>query len=182
MSSRTIVSFFFAFLVAFPATVGAETTSPTHGSAAAPADEYFGRLRLSIIGIKNELALIETRVEADPAHADAHLKTCDLIEESLEDWAVKYPHDSWLQDMLGRLELLYAHVASLDGKLHLARLVMWTHEHLRGSTADDATRVQAAKLFDVPLRTQDVLATPSPDPLDPTTPIVTPAPSPAATP
>jgi hypothetical protein len=149
---------------------------------AAPADEYFGRMKLSIIGIRNELKLLHERVEGDPVNAEANLKTADLVEDALEDWAQKYPRDSWLQGSFSSLELLYGHIASLDGRLHVARLVVWTHVHLAGSTIADSCDAEAATLFDVPMHTNDAAATSTPDPLDPTTtpaPLASPTPAPS---
>jgi hypothetical protein len=154
-----------ALLAVSIAVAPAAAQADTHSSQAAPADEYFGRMRLSIVGIRNEIGLLDARIEADPATADQDLKTCELVENALEDWAVKYPHDSWLDAQMARMETLYARVASLDGRLHLAHLVRWIEQHFAGTPVGDDARREAAGLFGVPLTlTGDSAPSPSPAP------------------
>jgi hypothetical protein len=148
MVSALLSAVFFAVMWGLPPQARSATT-------AAPADEYFGRMHMSILGIRNELAVLDKRVTDDPVHAEGNIATCELVEDALEAWATKYPQDSWLQGQLEQLESVYAHVSSLEGRLHLARLVLWAHEHLAGSPVDADARVAAAKLFGVPLHSDD---------------------------
>ena len=138
---------------------------PAFGSAhttkgdSAPADEYFGKMQMSILGIRNELKTLESRVESDPEAAESDIKIADDVEDSIEAWALKYPRDSWLPDACAHLETLYAHVSALEGRLHLAAFVLWMHAHLRNTPLDEATRAQAAQLFNVPEHTSDLAKT-----------------------
>jgi len=68
-----------------------------HRRAKAPADEYFGRFRLSILGVRNVIAEIDTR--ADNAAEDVAQSMCHkliLVEDALRDWQAKYPDDAWV--------------------------------------------------------------------------------------
>jgi hypothetical protein len=62
----------------------------------APADEYFGRMKLSILGIGNIMHDTKLREAYDPAHASDNYAKLALAEDALEDWAAKYPQDTWL--------------------------------------------------------------------------------------
>ena len=62
----------------------------------APADEYFGRMKLSILGIGNIMHDTKLRESYDPAHAADNFTKLASAEDALEDWAAKYPEDTWL--------------------------------------------------------------------------------------
>ena len=68
-----------------------------HRSALAPADEYFGGFKMSILGVRNTIADIDAR--ADVAADAAARSLCHklvLAEEALRDWHAKYPDDVWI--------------------------------------------------------------------------------------
>lgn len=62
----------------------------------APADEYFGRMKMSILGITNSIRDTGTREGFDPTHASQYFGGLLLTENALLDWAHKYPQDSWI--------------------------------------------------------------------------------------
>ncbi len=62
----------------------------------APADEYFGHLKMSILGIGNTIKDTTIRVSSDPDHAARYYGGLNWAEEALEDWARKYPQDNWI--------------------------------------------------------------------------------------
>ena len=62
----------------------------------APADEYFGRLKLSILGIRNTIKDAGLKCDADPAHATNVIGSVALTEDAMHDWEKKYPADSWI--------------------------------------------------------------------------------------
>lgn len=68
----------------------------TANPVVAPADEYFGRMKLSILGIGNIMHDTKLREAYDPSHAADNYAKLSLAEDALEDWAAKYPQDTWL--------------------------------------------------------------------------------------
>lgn len=154
-----------ALSIALSPTLAGAQPSPAK-SQAAPADEYFGQMKMSILGIRNELKTLTQRIDGDPAASESDIHTAELVEDSLEQWAVKYPKDSWLPDACTKLETVYGHVAALEGKLHLARFVMWMHAHLKDTPLEAQARAEAATLLSVPEHSADLakIAEPSPDP------------------
>jgi hypothetical protein len=62
----------------------------------APADEYFGRQQISTLGIDNMIRDTDRRESSDPASAVRLYGGLVAAEDALEDWARKYPQDSWI--------------------------------------------------------------------------------------
>ena len=99
MSRLTLGALLLA-LVGISAPANAATAAhPAHVAAApkvAPADEYFGRMKMSILGITNSIRDTGVREGYDPQHASQYYNTLAMTENAVEDWAHKYPQDSWI--------------------------------------------------------------------------------------
>lgn len=104
----------------------------------APADEYFGRMKMSILGIRNGLHDTTLRVGFDPRHAATQLGTCRWLQDSIEDWGDKYPNDSWLPGTVFGLERLYERMHSVAARAYQRDLAAWVHRHYRGSRFERA--------------------------------------------
>jgi len=92
----------------------------------APADEYFGRLKLSILGIRNTIKDMGLKADADPAHAaNAVMGSVGLTEDALRDWEKKYPQDGWIPATIFSLERLYAKVDSDEARAHARVTMAW---------------------------------------------------------
>lgn len=87
-------------VAALAAPVLASTTAaapqPAAKAAVAPADEYFGRQKLSTLGIDNMIHDTDMRESFDPDLASRLYGPLMAAEDALEDWAAKYPHDTWI--------------------------------------------------------------------------------------
>src|SRR5579863_3339607 len=98
--SRVTLGALLLTLVGISAPANAATAShPAHAAPApkvAPADEYFGRMKMSILGISNSIKDTGTREGFDPVHASNYYGGLALTENALQDWARKYPQDSWI--------------------------------------------------------------------------------------
>ncbi|MDE2481486.1 MAG: hypothetical protein KGN02_04805 [bacterium] len=73
-------------------------------SSVAPADEYFGPFKESILGIRNRLLAFERDTAWD---LKRHLRALDNEELAIEDWYRKYPRDPWIRDFSARLVRVY---------------------------------------------------------------------------
>lgn len=63
--------------------------------ASAPADEYFGRQKLSNLGIRNIIRAF--RVEGNsPLALPIQRGRMEAVDSALYDWGEKYPRDPWL--------------------------------------------------------------------------------------
>jgi hypothetical protein len=80
----------------------------------APADEYFGPFKESVLEIRNRLMAFERDSNWDLAR---HVRAIDNVEMAIEDWHRKYPGDPWIPGFSGRLAHVYerAHAARTRG-------------------------------------------------------------------
>jgi hypothetical protein len=63
----------------------------------APADEYFGRDRMSVLGMRNAIRDIARRVESAPPDEVAALYgKLTMVEDAILDLRDRYPRDTWL--------------------------------------------------------------------------------------
>lgn len=83
--------------------------------AAAPADQYFGRLKLSNLGVRN--VIHDITIEGDsPLAIPKQIGRLAACDSALVDWANKYPRDRWLPSAMLKLAKLLKNKqqASLD--------------------------------------------------------------------
>ncbi|HUA09737.1 MAG TPA: hypothetical protein VMA98_10725 [Candidatus Acidoferrales bacterium] len=74
-------------------------------SGPAPADEYFGPFKESVLEIRNRLVAFEHDADRDLRRS---LRGIDTLEVTIEDWYRKYPHDPWIPQFARRLTRVYA--------------------------------------------------------------------------
>lgn len=91
----------------------------------APADEYFGRMKMSILGIGNELRDLNARAQFTPDKSADVLGTARFVEDSMHDWEHKYPSDPWLAKDVFALTQLYAAVHTPEGTRCESRTLHW---------------------------------------------------------
>lgn len=103
-------------------------------SRMAPADEYFGRLKMSILGIRNQLRDLNQRLSFSPGDGAAILGSASFVEDSIRDWERKYPADPWLAKSVYQLTHLYSRVPSNDGRRDAARGLHWLMTRYRRSS------------------------------------------------
>ena len=90
-------------------------------SQLAPADEYFGPLKMSLLGIDNAMVTIVRRgTKSEIPHDTVH--ALDQIRSAIRDWEKRYPHDPGIGRALLRLHKTYA--AFPDG--HASALALST--------------------------------------------------------
>ena len=77
----------------------------------APADEYFGQLKMSVLGIRNELNGLERRAMGGDRNLGSMAGKLALVDDAMNDWRAHYPRDSWLP----RFEAQRSRVAALIG-------------------------------------------------------------------
>ncbi|GAC1658928.1 MAG: hypothetical protein NVS9B12_11620 [Vulcanimicrobiaceae bacterium] len=149
----------------------------------APADEYFGRQKMSFIGINNTLRDQTVRsgdytVDGDITHKIA------TAEDALNDWQRKYPKDPQLARSLYLLGKAYAKIWTADGQSRATMYFLELDHQFPSTYFGKLLHAQLAKGF-----TERVLADrlPCPEPLPTQTPTPLPlrrgqTPSPSPTP
>jgi hypothetical protein len=98
---------------------------PRIAAHAAPADSYFGRTKLSALGIRNEIALLARRHRERMA-ADADLvHDATIAQAALDEWQRRFPKDPWVTPTRFHLEQLYAEIQTTGAR---ARATALLHE------------------------------------------------------
>jgi hypothetical protein len=130
---------------------GATTKPPLHhrhlakaSCKVAPADEYFGKLKMSILGIRNTIKDQGLKIDVDPARAPGTMGAIALTEDAIHDWQRKYPCDSWLPTTIFALEHFYAKIHTDDGVRRVHATYAWLrHAYPHAHVVDDAQREDA---------------------------------------
>lgn len=91
----------------------------------APADEYFGKLKMSILGIRNTIKDQGLKVDYEPEKAPSTFGAIALTEDAIHDWQHKYPCDTWLPGTLYALEHFYGKIHSTDGVKRMHATFAW---------------------------------------------------------
>ena len=91
----------------------------------APADEYFGKLKMSILGIRNTIKDQGLKIDVNPGQAPSTANAIALTEDAIRDWQHKYPCDSWLPGTLFALERFYLKIHTDDGVKHVHATFAW---------------------------------------------------------
>lgn len=107
----------------------------------APADEYFGKLKMSILGIRNTIKDQGLKIDVDPSKAPSTSGAIALTEDAIHDWQHKYPCDSWLPSTLLGLERFYLKIHTDDGVKHVHSTFAWLrHDYPKSSVVQLARR------------------------------------------
>jgi hypothetical protein len=91
----------------------------------APADEYFGKMKMSILGIGNVIRDDGLKIDVDATQADHVGNSIALAEDAVHDWESKYPQDTWVPRVLFRLERLYAKIDSDAARAKAKATMLW---------------------------------------------------------
>jgi TolA-binding protein len=97
----------------------------------APLDEYFGRMKLSPLGINNTIHDTNLRVKYDSANAGRYYQSLAWAEDALYDWARKYPNDTWLPGRAYYMSHVFwqMHTADGDAAAQRCRTMLFTEFH-----------------------------------------------------
>ena len=121
----------------------AKTVARAPKCKVAPADEYFGKLKLSILGIRNTIKDQGLKVDVDPDRADSTFNAIALTEDAIHDWEHKYPCDSWIPGSIFALEHFYTKIHTTDGVRHVHATFAWLkhdypkHKLIASARAED---------------------------------------------
>jgi len=83
-------------------------------SDVAPADQYFGQLRMSVLGIRNELNALERRAVGGDRNVAAMNGKLAMVDDAMRDWRRHYPRDSWLPRFEAQRARVAGYIASAN--------------------------------------------------------------------
>lgn len=91
----------------------------------APADEYFGHLKMSILGIRNTLKDLAIKADYNPSNPEQIFGSANFTEEALHEWEHKYPGDPWLAKTVAGLVHMYSRVPTVQGRAKMHAAFAW---------------------------------------------------------
>ncbi len=110
----------------------------------APADEYFGPLKMSILGMNNAMVTVRRRQSMGEMTPDTE-KSLTQVENSIHDWERKYPRDPWIARVLLNLDKTYALFPDRKAHAHAVASVAWmAKKYPRCAQIREARQVLAA--------------------------------------
>ncbi|MDB5040488.1 MAG: hypothetical protein JWN27_1214 [Candidatus Eremiobacteraeota bacterium] len=129
----------------------------------APADEYFGKLKMSILGIRNVIKDQGLKVDVFPEKADSTLNSIELAEDAVHDWQHKYPCDSWLPGTIYAIEHFYGKIHTAGGVKHVHAAFAWLrHDYPKSRFVMVALREDGAAAVPAPPLAADGSPAPTP--------------------
>ncbi|HTW85314.1 MAG TPA: hypothetical protein VMD91_14685 [Candidatus Sulfotelmatobacter sp.] len=129
----------------------------------APADEYFGRMKMSILGIRNTIKDQGLKIDADPNKAPDTFGAIALTEDAMRDWQRKYPCDSWLPTTIYALEHFYAKIHTEDGVRHVHTVWAWLRRAYPHATIIAEGQREDAGATAAPIAVPAALVSPEPN-------------------
>lgn len=116
----------------------------------APADAYFGRFNMSILGIANTIRDAGLRMNASNDPAPVLNGPLAFASDAIHAWEAKYPRDPWIAKDLLALEIVYLHAPGNEALRLAGKTEAWLgrdyprtayastgRRALRGSVVDD---------------------------------------------
>lgn len=142
------------------------SAAPSPGSAkktaAAPADEYFGPLKVSAISVRVTIDKLGRAYHARTQSDRDILHEAVDAENALRLWRHAYPHDPWLPSAAYHLAQLYAEVQTPEARKHATAMLRYVAFYFGPTPYGHDARVRLAAGFP-PLHAESPLR-PSPAP------------------
>jgi hypothetical protein len=91
----------------------------------APADEYFGHMKMSVLGIANTIHDAGRRLDEGASPEDMLRGPLYFAVDALRDWERKYPNDHWIPRDLLALERVYMRAGSQESQAMARRTARW---------------------------------------------------------
>jgi hypothetical protein len=127
--------------------------------APAPADEYFGRYKLSFLGIRNIIR--DMNIEGDsPLALPLQEGRIHEVAGSLADWANRYPRDKWLPGTTASFVRFLERKDDAASALLAADLIAYLND--RFATTRSGKWYAALAAAHVPVTGVDLTAAPAP--------------------
>ncbi len=102
-------------------------------NTAAPADRYFGRLKMSALRIRYEIAQLKTDYEYHRRMPDDVVHLLAYTEEAYYQWAAAYPKDTWLPSTGYNLAKLYEELPGTEAHDSAVRALQFVRTHYKNT-------------------------------------------------
>jgi hypothetical protein len=146
----------------------------------APADEYFGHYKLSVLGIANTIRDAGARIDAGTDPRSMLNGPLSFVNDAIKDWESQYPADPWISKDLLALETVYLRVPTDEGFRLATQTESWLVADYANSdnAADGRNELAANRIPYMPQQVPQVAQAPAPPPQQYYTPLAYAAPAP----
>jgi len=127
----------------------------------APADEYFGPLRMSGLAIRMRIDVLGRRYHARTESDDDLLHDAGDVETALHLWFGRYPHDTWLSPTAFHLAQLYAVIQTPAARARATAAFRFVDASFGATHDAHLARLRIAQGFPA-LHVESPLASPTP--------------------
>lgn len=103
-------------VTASPSPNGTAKRGPVFVSNLAPADEYFGRAKLSVLVIRHRIFAMKDDLHHLRALPAKLVSDASDVEDALDDWSTRFPRDTWLPAASWNLATLYEELPGADSQ------------------------------------------------------------------
>jgi hypothetical protein len=149
---------FFAGGDAFAATAA----KPGARASLAPADQYFGRSKMSIVGMHTAIVKLSARYHAREISDSDVIHDAKIVETALHRWHDTYPKDSGAIVTAFELEQLYQTVQSTNARSHAIAVLKFIEKAAPTSRQAHLSRLRLAQGFPPLVAETATHATPNP--------------------
>lgn len=111
-------------------------------ATSAPADRYFGKLKMSGLRIRYETMQIERRYWSHQLLPDQAMHLLLLTEDAYRQWASAYPEDSWLASTGYNMAQVYEQLPGAAARDHAVGLLAFVRSNFPKSTYAQKSRDQ----------------------------------------
>lgn len=151
----------------------------------APADRYFGRLRMSALRIRYEIAQLKSRYDNHKLLPENASHLAGLTEEAYYDWSGRYPKDGWLASTGLNLAHLYEDLPGASARSEAMKALTFVRSRFANTRYSKQAAAELQRGIAVkpdPLWAVKMRVTPSPRPSGSVSPHASGSPGATATP
>lgn len=157
------------------------------GATTAPADQYFGKLKMSALRVRYETMQLKKRYETHQLLPDQTLHLLLLTEDAFHDWARRYPADPWIPSTAYAMAQLYEELPGATARDRALGLLAYVKSNFPKTfygreSRDQLHRGIAVKPQPAWAQASPPAATATPAPASAAPRVASPLPSPSATP
>lgn len=111
----------------------------------APADEYFGKMRLSVVRIHHQVFSLKDDLHHRRLRITAISHEADDIGDAYYDWAHRFPKDRWVPRTGWELATLYEELPGADARDHAVGLLSFVRDHYGDTSFGDSSVKELAR-------------------------------------
>lgn len=111
-------------------------------ATSAPADQYFGKLKMSTLRIRYETMQLKKRYETHELLPDQAMHLLLLAQDAFEQWARLYPKDPWLASTGYGMAQLFQELPGETARDHAVGLLVYVKSHFPSTSFARQSRDQ----------------------------------------